>query len=106
MTLFGQGSCESASSLAPEEKFSAGVIVWGGVSYRGLVPAAAPVFCDEFLPHETQAPKCADIWPIENVWAIIKQDLAQVSVTTIPEMKKQIIKVWQRLMLTKNCVTI
>ena len=59
-----------------------------------------------FLPHETQAPKCADIWPIENVWAIIKQDLAQVSVTTIPEMKKQIIKVWQRLMLTKNCVTI
>ena len=161
------GSRESASSLlgAPEEKFSAGVMVWGGVSYRGLVPAAAPVFCDEFLaeydpvpksmngdryadlirekagpavlqlypagnaiwqddpatihrcaaaikacdetfkfhlPHKTQAPKCADIWPIENVWAIIKQDLAQVSVTTIPEMKKQIIKVWQKINADKE----
>ena len=42
-------------------------------------------------------PNSTDIWPIENVWAIIKQDLPQVSFTTIPEMKKQIIKAWQKI---------
>ena len=44
-------------------------------------------------PHEMPAAKYAHIWSIENVWAINKQDLAKVFVTTIPEMKKKIIKV-------------
>ena len=32
--------------------------------------------CSAFMsriPHEQQAPKMADVWPIENVWAILKQ---------------------------------
>ena len=24
------------------------------------------------IPHERQAPKMADIWPIENIWSIVK----------------------------------
>src|SRR5438034_7177208 len=32
-----------------EEKFSPGVMLWGGVTARGLIPQNAPVFCDEFL---------------------------------------------------------
>ena len=27
------------------------------------------------VSHKLQVPKMADIWPIENVWAMIKQDL-------------------------------
>ena len=27
------------------------------------------------IPYNLQAPKIADIWPIDNVWAIVKQEL-------------------------------
>ena len=36
---------------------------------------AALQACSAFssrIPHEIQAPKMADIWPIENVWSIVK----------------------------------
>ena len=31
------------------EKFSPGVMLWGGISWKGLIPKDAPVFVDEFL---------------------------------------------------------
>ena len=31
-----------------EEKFSVGDMIWGGISWRGLVPARAPVFMSDF----------------------------------------------------------
>jgi len=39
-------STESAADMldAPEEKFTKGHMIWGGVSYRGLVPRTAPIF--------------------------------------------------------------
>ncbi|CAF1430396.1 unnamed protein product [Rotaria sordida] len=40
------------------EKFSPGVILWGGISWNGLIPREAPVFIDEFL-EGYQWPKCA-----------------------------------------------
>ncbi|CAF1371905.1 unnamed protein product [Rotaria sordida] len=31
------------------ENFSPGVMLWGGISWNGLIPREAPVFIDEFL---------------------------------------------------------
>ncbi|CAF5087443.1 unnamed protein product, partial [Rotaria sp. Silwood1] len=31
------------------EKFSPSVMLWGGISWNGLIPKKAPVFIDEFL---------------------------------------------------------
>ena len=40
-----------------EEKYSVGVMIWGGVSWRGLVPSDRPVFMDEFYKNYNPAPK-------------------------------------------------
>ena len=40
--------------LAGVEKFSPGTMLWGAVSYRGLIPRDAPVFVDEFLKENFQ----------------------------------------------------
>ena len=31
----------------PQEKYDENVMLWGGVSYKGLVPSGSPVFVDE-----------------------------------------------------------
>ena len=40
------------------------------------------------IPHDIQAPKMAAIWPIENVWAILKIELRQRSLTPKYSLKK------------------
>ena len=42
-------SREEAGDLleCKEEKFSLGVMIWGGISFQGLVPPQAPLFVDE-----------------------------------------------------------
>ena len=37
-----------------EQKFSPGVMLWGGISARGLVPSSAPLFVDEVLASWTK----------------------------------------------------
>ena len=37
----------------------------------------------------------ADIWPIENVWAILKDRVKEKEPKTKAELKKVIIKVWK-----------
>ena len=35
-----------------------------------------------------QAPKMADFWPIENIWAIIKADVAKENPANLQELKQ------------------
>ena len=44
------------------------------------------------VPHEIQAPKMADCWPIENVWSIIKDKVSEDDPQTKPQLKRSIIK--------------
>ena len=37
----------------------------------------------------------ADIWPIENVWGILRQKLGTEEFVNVKELKKRIIKEWQ-----------
>ncbi|CAF3947319.1 unnamed protein product, partial [Rotaria sp. Silwood1] len=34
---------------SPKEKFTKGIIMWGAISSRGLIPEDGPIFIDEFL---------------------------------------------------------
>ena len=49
------------------------------------------------IPYELQAPKMADVWPIENVWAIIKQDLDGQELKNIQELRAGIRASWRRI---------
>ena len=136
---------------AKQEKFSAGEMIWGAVSYRGLIPKKSPIFvsdlCMEYegnpkninsnmycdmikekvgpavlevypegnaifqddaasihrtdaalqtvsdtfhfrLEHSSQAPKTADIWPIENVWGMIKSKVSKKKCENKDNLKK------------------
>ena len=145
-----------------QQKFDESFMVWGGISFKGLVPSNAPVFvcdlkqswtrlgnplgrgvnglmyahmittiavpavkqvygdravwqddpatihrtpaaleaCSAFkhrIPHEQQAPKMADIWPIENVWAILKQKVMEKEPKSKEDLKKVITRVWKEI---------
>ena len=49
------------------------------------------------VPIEHQAPKMADIWPIENVWSIIKQDLNGKDLQNVEELRVAIRSSWRRI---------
>jgi hypothetical protein len=157
-------SLEEAGSLLDfqQEKFGEAFMIRGGLSLKGLVPSAAPIFvcdlkeewrrlgnqlgrgvnglmyshmvtshvvpavrqlygnravwqddparihrtaealeaCGAFpsrIPHDIQAPKMADVWPIENVWAIVKERVMEKEPQTKTQLKKVITKVWQEI---------
>ena len=157
-------SVASAGDLLdfPQEKFDTSFMIWGGVSWKGLIPSAAPVFvcdlkdewrrmgeplgrgvdsrmyvhmvsskavpavsalygnraiwqddparihrtpaaleaCSVFpsrVPHDIQAPKMADIWPIENVWSIVKQRVMEKEPKGKNQLKLVITKVWKEI---------
>ena len=46
------------------------------------------------LDPEIQAPKMADFWPIENVWAILKQKVASKSTNNVKELRAAITTAW------------
>ena len=52
-----------------EQKFAPGVMLWGGISSRGLVPSSAPLFVDEVL-----APWSNDGAPVKTVNNIVYAD--------------------------------
>ena len=157
-------SMEEAGDLLEftQEKYDESFMVWGGITFKGLVPSNAPVFvcdlkqswarlgnpvgrgvnslmyahlvttiavpavkqlygeravwqddpatihrspaalaaCSAFkqrIPHEQQAPKMADVWPIENVWAILKQRVMEKEPKTKKDLKNVITNVWKEV---------
>ena len=36
----------------------------------------------------------SDVWPIENVWAILKQDLDKVEVNDVKSLRREIKRSW------------
>lgn len=151
--------------VSSEEKFSLGEMIWGGISYRGLIPKESPIFVSELcalysqkqttvnatmyadmirekvgpevlavypegdavfqddgatihraasslaavaetfkfrLSPDDQANKMADVWPIENVWSIIKSRLDQKPCNSLQQLKGEIKKVWRELNADKN----
>ena len=164
-------SKESAGSLLdfPQLKYDENVMIWGGVSYKGLVPADSPIFasdlkaevqaaggqlgprggvnkeayvhlikthaipavralygqrgvwqddearihraqvsidaCKEFrfrFPVEVQAPKMADVWPIERVWGILQQRVKEREPQTAAQNREFIVDEWRKLHRDKD----
>ena len=153
-------SIPSELLYAPEERFERGFMLWGGLTSKGLIPAA-PLFLDEFLDeyewrkgetktmngsryidllrnvaipaieplfpnddyifqddtsriHRTpavikfveeniperidvndQAAKMDDVWPIENLWSIIRQELNKYQFDSLDDVKEKIIDIWE-----------
>lgn len=148
-----------------QEKFAQGEMVFGAVTYRGLVPARAPVYVSDLLkhydpkpntvtaqvyadmldriigpavkdlyprgnaiwqddpatihrakialeavarnfkeriPHDLQASKMADVWPIENVWAILKSDVKQKDPKNVKDLRSAINASWRRMSQDTN----
>ncbi|CAF1262097.1 unnamed protein product [Rotaria sordida] len=155
---------DSDNRNAGVQKFSAGVILWGGISDDGLYPRNAPFYFNEWLDkkciqigktrrtldsrlysmfiqqviaptvkqirpqmdlifqddcdrkqrtkqvlgtvtkyfHQRIDPndctsKKADIWPIENIWAIIREKLRGIEFQNIRTLKAAINKVWRSI---------
>ena len=49
-----------------------------------------------------QAAKMSDVWPIENVWAILKQDLNKVEIKDVKTLRREIKKSWCRISKDKE----
>ena len=47
--------------------------------------------------HEIQAPRMVDIWPIENVWAILKAGVKAKEPKSKAQLKKVINQVWRQM---------
>ena len=60
-----------------------------------VLETVAQNFCSR-IPVEEQAPKMADIWPIENVWSIIKPSLDGKDIQNLTELRNAIKAVWSR----------
>ena len=54
------------------------------------------------IRQEIQAPKMADIWPIENVWAILKERVKAKESKSKAQYKKVITQVWRQMDRDKN----
>ena len=46
---------------------------------------------------DLQAPKMADFWPIENIWAILKQKIAKINICNLAQLKREISKAWREM---------
>ena len=49
------------------------------------------------LDHSSQAPKTADIWPIENIWGMIKSKISKKKCKSKDDLKKEIVKCWREI---------
>ena len=46
---------------------------------------------------EDKSLKFSDVWPIENVWGILKQRVGQKKCETPAEIKREITRVWRNI---------
>ena len=49
------------------------------------------------LDHMKQCPKFSDVWPIENIWGIIKERVAKKKCENLNQLKREITRVWRDL---------
>ena len=75
----------------------------GATIHRGQVAldAMKSSFKNRINP-DIQAPKMADFWPIENVWAIIKARIASKNTNTLKDLRKEIISAWKEIDADKD----
>ena len=55
-----------------------------------------------FTERLDQAPKMADVWPIVNIWAIVKEDVKATGLQNSAELKKRIKESWRRMDKVKD----
>ena len=73
-------------------------------SIHRTVAALQAVF-DTFrfrLENSSQAPKTADIWPVENVWGMIKSKISKKKCENKDDLKKELVKSWRELDSNKD----
>ena len=61
--------------------------------------------CSEFtrrIPHDKQAPKMADVWPIESIWGILKQQVRDTK--SKAELKRVITRCWREMKQDKGLI--
>ena len=49
------------------------------------------------LDHFKQCPKFSDVWPIENVWGIVKDRVSKKKCENLGQLKREITKVWRSI---------
>ena len=54
------------------------------------------------IPHEEQAVKMADVWPVENVWAIVKDRVKAKEPKNKAQLKRFITNVWKDIDMDKG----
>ena len=54
------------------------------------------------VPHDKQSAKMADVWPIENVWAIVKDKVKESEPVNKEALRKVIIKCWREINADKS----
>ena len=54
------------------------------------------------LDYMKQCPKFLDVWPIENIWGIIKERVAKKKCENLYQLKREITRVWRDLDADKS----
>jgi hypothetical protein len=49
------------------------------------------------IPHEALAPKMADIWPVENIWSIVKEMIKSKEPKNKAQLKTILPRVWREI---------
>ena len=92
--LIREGAGPAVLSLYPQ-----GDGVWQDDTAKIHRCAAALEAVDETfnsrIPHDKQAPKMADCYPIENVWSIIKDKVKENDIQNLNQLKKVVTKAWK-----------
>ena len=61
--------------------------------------SAVRKFVEENIPERIevsdQAVKMDDVWPIENLWSIIRQELSKYEFNSLHDVKQKIIDIWE-----------
>ena len=94
--LIREGAGPAVLSLYPQ-----GDGVWQDDTAKIHRCAAALEAVDETfnsrIPHDKQAPKMADCYPIENVWSIIKDKVKENDIQNLNQLKKVVTKAWKEI---------
>ena len=48
------------------------------------------------VDYRTHTPKMADVWPIENVWAILKDKVARIKCINEQQLRRAIVQAWTK----------
>ena len=54
------------------------------------------------LSVDDQSSKQTDIWPIENVWGIVKAKIDKTEMTSLAHLKRKIIPLWREIDADKD----